>query len=65
MLEIRLLLTWVAAAVREQQHKLRDDERGEVLPWVIITALLAAAAIVIVAIIVAKAKTTAQNIKTQ
>ena len=40
-------------------------DRGDILQTVIITAALAAAAIVIVAIIVAKARSAANNIKTQ
>jgi hypothetical protein len=62
MIEIQVLCAWLGARVRDRRTK-RD--RGEVLPWVIITALLAAAAIAIVAIIVAKAKSTANNVKTQ
>jgi hypothetical protein len=62
MIEIQVLCAWLGARVRDLRTQ-RD--RGEVLPWVIITALLAAAAIAIVAIIVAKAKSTANNVKTQ
>lgn len=62
MIEIQVLCAWLGARVRDLRVQ-RD--RGEVLPWVIITALLAAAAIAIVAIIVAKAKSTANNVKTQ
>ena len=62
MIEIQVLCAWLSAHVRDlRTHR----DRGEVLPWVIITALLAAAAIAIVAIIVAKAKSTANNVKTQ
>lgn len=65
MLEIQLLWAWMSTRIRSHRRDLLDDDRGEVLPWVIITALLAAAAIVIVAIIVAKAKTAAQNVRSQ
>ncbi len=61
--QVRMVWAWTMARV----EKVRDDgsDRGELLPWVIITALLAAAAIAIVAIIVGKAKTTAANTRTQ
>jgi hypothetical protein len=66
VIEIQLLWAWVANHVRDvQRGRHENSDRGEVLPWVIITALLAAAAIAIVAIIVAKAKSTANNVKTQ
>jgi hypothetical protein len=63
MLEIQFVVAWLrgrVAALREE-----GNDRGELLPWVIITALLTAAAIIIVAIIVNKATSTANNIKTQ
>lgn len=63
MVEIRLLWAWARARVallREQ-----DGERGNLLVWAVMTALLVAAAIAVVAIIVAKAKSTANNTKTQ
>jgi hypothetical protein len=66
VIEIELLWAWVANQVRDvQRGRRKSSDRGEVLPWVIITALLAAAAIAIVAIIVTKAKNTANNVKTQ
>jgi hypothetical protein len=66
MIEIHLLWAWAATRVRDLEQERRENpDRGEVLPWVIITALLAAAAITVVAIIVAKAKSTANNVKTQ
>lgn len=61
--QIRLLMAWTMSHVRALREE--DSERGELLPWVIITALLAAAAIAIVAIIVKKATDTAQKTKTQ
>jgi hypothetical protein len=42
-----------------------NRDRGDILQTVIITAALAAAAILIVAIIVGKARSAANNIKTQ
>ena len=62
MTEIRLIWAFTLlriAAVRE------DGDRGELVPWVIITAGLAAAAILIVAIVVAKARSVADNINLQ
>jgi hypothetical protein len=59
-------MLWIWTIGRIQMLKNEDPERGDgVLPWVIMTALLAAAAIAIVAIIVQKAKDTANNTKTQ
>jgi len=64
MTEIQMLWIWTIGRI--QMLKNEDQERGDgVLPWVIMTALLAAAAIAIVAIIVQKAKDTANNTKTQ
>jgi hypothetical protein len=64
-LEVQIRMVWAWSMARVTAVREEDPERGELLPWVIITALLAAAAIAIVAIIVAKAKTTATNVKTQ
>lgn len=65
--EIQLLWAWAITHVRAMKRELHDHpERGDgILIWVIMTALLAAAAIAIVAVIVAKAKSTAGNTKTQ
>lgn len=60
--ELMLIKMWVVARTRD----VRDDgERGELLTWVIMTALLAAAAIAVVAIIVTKATSTANGVQTQ
>ena len=53
---------WMASRLHADQG---DRDRGDILQTVIITAALAAAAILIVAIIVAKARSAANNIKTQ
>lgn len=58
-------MVWAVTAARITAVREDDPERGELLPWIIMTALLAAAAIAIVAIIVTKAKDTANNVKTQ
>jgi hypothetical protein len=63
MLHAQLLWAWVAA--QRPTATERDNDRGEMLVWVIMTALLAAAAIAVVAIIVTKATDTANNTKTQ
>jgi len=63
MLHAQLLWAWVAA--QRPAATERDNDRGEMLVWVIMTALLAAAAIAVVAIIVTKATDTANNTKTQ
>jgi len=59
----------VAAVWWWTAHRLRRvramGDRGDILQTVIITAALAAAAIVIVAIIVGKARSAANQIKTQ
>jgi len=70
---IRLWITWQRvsdwtmdqALRRPSMPRRRRDERGEILQTVVITGLLVAAAIIIVGIIIAKARQTAENIKTQ
>ena len=69
---IRLWITWqrvsdwtMDQALRRPSMPRRRDERGEILQTVVITGLLVAAAIIIVGIIIAKARQTAENIKTQ
>jgi hypothetical protein len=64
-LEVQARMVWAWAMARVDKVREEGSDRGELLPWVIITALLAAAAIVIVAIIVKKATDTANNTKTQ
>lgn len=63
MLEIQMLWVWTQGRV--QMLREEDPERGNLLVWVVMTALLVAAAIAVVAIIVNKAKSTATNTKTQ
>lgn len=71
MTEIQMLWLWTVGRAEWLQDRLfsrrdgEDSERGELLVWVVMTALLVAAAIAIVAIIVAKATSTAVNTKTQ
>ncbi len=71
MTEIEMLWVWALGRAEPLQRRLRnrlgsqDSERGELLVWVVMTALLVAAAIAIVAIIVTKATNTANNTKTQ
>ncbi len=66
MIELDLIrMVWAVTTARIASVRREDNDRGELLPWVIMTALLAAAAIAIVAIIVTKAKDTANKVKTQ
>jgi len=69
---IRLWITWqrvsdwtMDQALRRPSMLRRKEDRGEILQTVVITGLLVAAAIIIVGIIIAKARQTAENIKTQ
>ena len=62
MTEIRLI--WAFTLLRLAQIR-EDPDRGELVPWVIITAGLAAAALVILAVVVGKAKAAADNIQLQ
>ena len=70
---IRLWITWQRvsdwtmdqALHRPSMLRQRKEDRGEILQTVVITGLLVAAAIIIVGIIIAKARQTAENIKTQ
>jgi len=64
-LEVQVRMVWAWALARVEKVREDGSDRGELLPWVIITALLAAAAIAIVAIIVNKATDTANKTKTQ
>ncbi len=67
-MQVRMLVAWTLGHLHAHVRALREDDhdRGDgILIWVIMVALLAAAAIVIVAIIVVKAKSTANNTKTQ
>jgi hypothetical protein len=57
-LELQPLLWWL----RGRMAMAADDERGEVVPWVIIVAVTAALAIAVGAIIVAKVTSKANNI---
>ncbi len=66
--QVRFLMAWAQTGLERRLKALRkeDPERGDgILVWVIMVALLAAAAIAVVAIIVSKAKSTANNTKTQ
>ena len=62
MTEIRLI--WAFTLLRIARLR-EEPDRGELVPWVIITAGLAAAAIILVAIVVAKARSVADNINLQ
>ena len=62
MTEIRLI--WAFTLLRIAQVR-EEPDRGELVPWVIITAGLAAAAIIIVAVIVTKVRAAADNIQLQ
>jgi hypothetical protein len=62
MTEIRLI--WAFTLLRIARLR-EEPDRGELVPWVIITAGLAAAAIIIVAVVVAKVRATADSIQLQ
>ena len=61
--QIRLLVAWTE--VRARRLREADNDAGELLVWVVMTALLVAAAIAIVAIIVNKATQKANSTNTQ
>ena len=61
--QIRLLVAWTD--VRARRLREADNDAGELLVWVVMTALLVAAAIAIVAIIVNKATQKANSTNTQ
>ncbi len=62
--QIRMLVAWTMTRVQALHDE--DSERGDgILPWVILTAILAAAAITIGAIIVLKATNKANDTQTQ
>ena len=62
MTEIRLI--WAFTLLR--LARLREEpDRGELVPWVIITAGMAAAALIILAVVVAKVRAAADNIQLQ
>lgn len=66
MMPINMIVAYFAASIAEQRREARENpDRGEIVQTVIIIGLFAAAAITIVAILVTKAKTTANNVKTQ
>ena len=62
MTEIRLI--WAFTLLRIARLR-EEPDRGELVPWVIITAGLAAAALIILAVIVTKAKSAADSIQLQ
>jgi len=62
MTEIRLI--WAFTLLRIAAIR-RDNDRGELVPWVIITAGMAAAALLILAVVVSKVKSAADNIQLQ
>ena len=62
MTEIRLI--WVFTLLRLAQIR-ENPDRGELVPWVIITAGMAAAALLILAVVVSKVKSAADNIQLQ
>ena len=62
MTEIRLI--WAFTLLRIARLR-EEPDRGELVPWVIITAGLAAAALVILAVIIGKAKAAAEGITLQ
>ena len=62
MTEIRLI--WAFTMLRIAQIR-EDPDRGELVPWVIITAGMAAAALLILAVVVSKVKSAADNIQLQ
>lgn len=66
MMPIHMIVAYFAATLSEQRRDARENpDRGDIVQTVIIIGLFAAAAITIVAILVAKAKSTADNVKTQ
>jgi hypothetical protein len=67
MMELQMMLTYLRAHRYAVQHTTRDehDKGADIIQTVIIVAAFAAAAIVIASILVAKAKSAANNIKTQ
>jgi len=62
MTEIRLI--WAFTMLRIAKVR-EDPDRGELVPWVIITAGMAAAALLILAVVVSKVKSAADNIQLQ
>ena len=62
MTEIRLI--WAFTVLRIAKVR-EDPDRGELVPWVIITAGMAAAALLILAVVVSKVKSAADNIQLQ
>ena len=62
MTEIRLI--WAFTLLRIAKVR-QDPDRGELVPWVIITAGLAAAALLILAVVIGKAKSAADSIQLQ
>ena len=62
MTEIRLI--WAFTLLRLAKVR-QDPDRGELVPWVIITAGMAAAALLILAVVVSKVKSAADNIQLQ
>jgi hypothetical protein len=66
MMPIHMIIAWTVAQIHEQHRQAREHpERGDIVQTVIIIGLFAAAAITIVAVLVAKAKSTADNVQTQ
>jgi hypothetical protein len=57
-LQFQPIVWWLRGRVALAQ----SDERGEIVPWVIIVAVTAALAIAVTAIIVAKVTTKANNV---
>ena len=62
MTEIRLIWTYTLLRIAQIRE---DPDRGELVPWVIITAGMAAAALLILAVVVSKVKSAADNIQLQ
>ena len=67
MMPLHMVLAFLSAHVAELRRDNRDDgQRGaDLVTTVIMISLFAAAAIVIVGILVVKARTAANNVKTQ
>lgn len=61
--EIQFVIAW--ARMRIAMLKDEDGERGDILPWVVLTAVLVAAALTVSLIIVNKAKQVANDTQTQ
>ncbi len=64
MPELQFLTAWWTT-LRARHERIVEDERGDIVQYVVITAALALAAVAIVAIIVAKLTNKARGLQTE